>query len=81
MTFGIITDISKSGLIHAMRPGARVPWVDGEREDHEHEEVRKRQRIPAAGHPRFFAIYFPNLSSFYARVKWFDEQERGLNTL
>ena len=54
----VITDISKSGLIHAMRPGARVPWVDGEREDHEHEEVRKRQRIPAAGHPRFSLSIF-----------------------
>ena len=53
-----------------MRPGARVQWVNGVVGDHEHDEAWKRQRIPAAGQLVFFAIYFPDLSSFCARVNW-----------
>ncbi len=60
----VMTDISKSGLIHAMRSGARVLWVDGEREDHEHEEVRKRQWIPAAGHLCFSLSIFQTCQRF-----------------
>jgi hypothetical protein len=54
----VMTDISKSGLIHAMRPGARVPWVNVEVGDHEHEEAWKRRRIPAAGHSCFSLSIF-----------------------
>jgi len=58
-----------------MRPAARVLWVNGVVGDHEHDEAWKRQRIPAAGQLVFFAIYFPDLSSFCARVNWFDDPE------